>query len=297
MSTVASRNHVKESGRRRSGTDVTKRAKLPLSAFIICLNEEEYLGNCIESLEQCREIIIVDSGSSDGTRQLVQRYIDEGWPIRFVHEDWRGYAGQKQFALEQCSQPWCFSIDADERLDEALKDALPKLLEAPESTVGWRIARRPYLIGYGYTPTRAHERRNLRLIRNGRESFDQSLKVHEGIVPVGHVENSKRGSLLHFRPLPIEEQILKENKYSSLKADQLIEAGKSPRPFRLFFNPPLYFLRLYLRNGLWRCGIPGFIQAMTGAVYSFLTESKMYQRHALERRPPVDDFERIKEPH
>ena len=291
MSTVASSHRAKRFGRPLRGTQAASRPKLPLSAFIICLNEEEYLGNCIESLEQCSEIIIVDSGSSDGTRELVQRYLDDGWPIRLIHQDWLGYAGQKQFALEQCSQPWCFSIDADERLDEPLKDALPKLLEAPKTTVGWRIARRPYLIGYGYTPVRAHERRNLRLIRNGQEAFDQSLKVHEGIVPVGHVENSKQGSLLHFRPLPIEEQILKENKYSSLKVDQLIEAGKAPRPLRLLINPPLYFLRLYVRNGFWRCGIPGLIQAMTGAVYSFLTESKMYQRHALERKPPVDDMD------
>ena len=68
--------------------------RLPLSAFIICLNEEAYLGNCIESLAQCAEIVIVDSGSTDGTVALVQSYIDAGWPIRFMHEAWRGYAGQ-----------------------------------------------------------------------------------------------------------------------------------------------------------------------------------------------------------
>ena len=273
-------------------SDRSHEGQLTLSAFIICLNEEEYLGNCIESLAQCSEIVIVDSGSTDGTAEMVQRYVDEGWPIRFMHEDWRGYAAQKQFAFEQCTQPWCFSIDADERLDEPLKAALPKLLEASESTVGWRIARRPYLIGYGYTPKRSRERCNLRLIRNGHGAFDLSLRVHEGITPDGHVGTSKLGSLLHFRPLPIDEQILKENKYSTLKADQLVAEGKPRRLFKMFTNPPSYFLRLYLRNGLWRCGVPGFIQAMTGAVYSFLTESKVYQRRALERKPSVDDMDR-----
>jgi len=266
--------------------------KLPVSAYIICLNEEAYLGNCIESLGACAEIVIVDSGSTDGTAALVQSYIDKGWPIRFLFEPWRGYAGQKQFALEQCREPWCLNIDADERLDEPLQALLPSLIAAPAETVGWRVARRPYLIGYGYTPEKVRERKNLRLIRKGRGAYDLAQKVHEGIVPDGKVEAAATGSLLHYRPLVIDEQILKENKYSTLKADQQFAAGKPPRAYKVIFSPPLYFLRLYFRNGLWRCGLPGFIEAATGGVYAFLTAAKIYQRHALKRRPNFDDMER-----
>ncbi len=269
-------------------------SKLPLSAFIICLNEEAYLGNCIESLGGCAEIVIVDSGSTDGTAALVQSYIDKAWPIRFLFEAWRGYAGQKQFALDQCKEPWCLNIDADERLDQPLQALLPSLLEAPAETVGWRIARRPYLIGYGYTPETVRERKNLRLIRKGRGAYDLSQKVHEGIVPDGKVEAAATGSLLHYRPLILDEQILKENKYSTLKADQQFMAGKPPRAYKMIFSPPLYFLRLYFRNGLWRCGFPGFIEAATGGMYAFLTAAKIYQRHALRRKPNFDDMERAR---
>jgi glycosyltransferase involved in cell wall biosynthesis len=274
----------------RSHTD----GGLPISAFVICLNEEKYLGNCIESLADCRDIVVVDSGSTDGTLALVRSYIAAGWPIRLIEEPWRGYAGQKQFALEQCREDWCLSIDADERLDSDLRRALPMLIAADPDVAGWRIARRPYLIGYGYTPKRAHERRNLRLLRHGRGAFDLTQTVHEGIVPKGRVEPSFTGSLLHFRPLPIEEQILKENKYSTLKADQLVRAGTRPRKMKMLLNPPLYFYRLFFRNGLWRTGFPGFIEAMTGAVYSFLTEAKIYQRNALIASPPLDDMDRGK---
>jgi glycosyltransferase involved in cell wall biosynthesis len=267
------------------------RRQIPLSAFVICQDEERYLGNCIESLACCAEIVIVDSGSTDGTEALVDRYRAAGWPVRFVRERWRGYAGQKQFAMDLCTQPWVFNIDADERFDRALVAALPDLLAAPADVVGWRIARRPYLIGAGYTPAHVHERRNLRLIRRGRGAYDLAQTVHEGIVPNGPVKESPKGSLLHYRPLPIDEQILKENKYSSLKADQIVKAGGRPRLAKLVVNPPVYFLRLYLRTGLWRCGFAGFIQAMTGAVYSFLTEAKIYQRTALARRPNHDDMD------
>ncbi|MBP1844705.1 glycosyltransferase involved in cell wall biosynthesis [Rhizobium petrolearium] len=264
-------------------------ARLPISAFIICQNEEAYLGNCIESLVDFADIVIVDSGSTDGTIDLVQSYIDKGWPIRLFHEKWRGYAGQKQFALEQCREPWCFSIDSDERLDASLRKLLPELVTAPVEIVGWKMARRPYLIGYGYTPEKVHERKILRLIRKGRGAFDLAQAVHEGIVPDGKVAKTKTGSLLHYRPILIDEQILKENKYSTLKADQKFAEGKTPRPVKLFISPLLYFYRLYLRNGLWRCGAPGFIEAMTVAVYAFLTEAKLYQRQALTERPNRDD--------
>jgi len=111
--------------------------KLPLSAYVICLNEIEYLGNCIESLQCCKEIVIVDSGSKDGTLELIEKYKSDGYPIKFIHNDWPGYAAQKQFALEQCSEPWCLSIDSDERLDEILKNELTSsagaLHDAPSS--------------------------------------------------------------------------------------------------------------------------------------------------------------------
>jgi len=269
----------------------TSAGLLRISAFIICQDEEAYLGNCIESLRGFSDIVIVDSGSTDGTLDLIRSYVARGWPIRLFSETWRGYAGQKQFALEQCREEWCFNIDSDERIDDALRAALPDLLAADASIVGWRIARRPYLIGYGYTPAHVHERRNLRIIRRGKGAYDLAQKVHEGIRPEGRVADARKGSILHFRPLAIDEQILKENKYSSLKADQKVGEGASARRLKLVFNPPLYFLRLYFRNGLWRCGFPGFIEAMTGAVYSFLTEAKIYQRNALRAMPPADDMD------
>lgn len=265
--------------------------RLAISAFVICMNEAEYIANCLRTLGLCGEIIIVDSGSYDGTLEIIEAYMAAGWPINLIRRHWPGYAAQKQFALNQCRLDWCLNIDADERLDRALRDVLPQLLSAPAEVVGWRVSRRPYLIGYGYTPAYVRERKNLRLIRRGRGAYDLNQSVHEGIVPDGKVVDSQAGSLLHYRPLPIDEQILKENKYSTLKADQKICEGKRSSFLKLIVSPCMYFIRLYFFNRLVFCGWSGFVQAMTGAAYSFLTESKLLQREALLKHPSHDDLE------
>ncbi len=265
--------------------------KLPISAFIICQDEEDYLANCIRSLVQCKEIIIVDSGSTDKTFELIREFQAQGWPIRLLHQKWLGYTAQLQFAMDQCVEPWLLNIHSDERFDEDFRSILPELLKAPESVVAWRIPWRPYLVGLGYTPKYVCQKSFPRLVRRGKGAYDMTQPVHAGIVPAGKAKETPRGSILHFRPLPIEEQMLRENKYSTLKAQQVLDTGQKPRLMRLIFNPVGYFFRNYFYHRLIFCGFPGFIHAATSSVYSFLTEAKIYQRHAQARRPSVDDLD------
>lgn len=257
--------------------------KPSVSAFIICKNEVAMIGPCIESLDLCREIVVVDSGSTDGTIELVESYRGKDYPIRFFHRDWTGYAEQKQFALDQCRETWCLNLDADERLDEALRRELPALAAAPENIVGWKLNFRMFLYGFGYTPETVHFSSAIRLVRRGRARYRPDQLVHEGFDLDGDVGSAGKGQILHARPLTLEEQILKENRYSSLKAEQLFKAGKKPRFLRLVFNPFLYFQRIYLFRRFYLCGWAGFIHAMTGAIYSFMTEAKLYQRHMQAR--------------
>jgi hypothetical protein len=93
---------------------------------------------------------------------------------------------------------------------------------------------------------------------------------------------------LHFRPIALDDQMQKENKYSSLKAQMKGERGLRPRPFKMLVSPPLFFLRWYFRYGFWRCGWAGFIHCTKGAVYSFLTEAKRWENEAVLRRPPME---------
>jgi glycosyltransferase involved in cell wall biosynthesis len=128
------------------------RKPVPVSAFIICRNEAAVISDCIRSLDICQEIVVVDSGSTDGTIELIEDFAARGFPVRLIRRDWLGYAQQKQFALEQCSSDWCLNLDCDERLDETLKTALTSMVFDRPDTAGFAIPRTDYLPAYGYPP-------------------------------------------------------------------------------------------------------------------------------------------------
>ncbi|MCW2274415.1 glycosyltransferase [Rhodoblastus acidophilus] len=257
---------------------------LPLAATLICRNEEACIGACLQSLADCAEIIVVDSGSTDRTLAIVQDFAERGFPIVLYRRDWPGYAKQKQFALEQARENWVLSIDADEWLDADLRAALPGLLEAPAEVGGWRLPR--VLTLYGETaPPPASVRPDpiLRLVRREGARFDEDVLVHEGLVVEGEIRDVARGLLRHERGLRLDAQMPKEILYARLKAEQRIAAGERPSVLKLVFNPPLYFFRIFVMRRVFLCGAPGFIHAMTGAIYSFMAEALHFQM-AREKR-------------
>ena len=157
--------------------------QLPASAAIICLNEAACIGACLESLRDFAEIIVVNSGSTDGTLAIVDEFKRRGFPIRLNSQPWLGYARQKQFALDQATQPWVFSIDADEWLDDDLRASLPRLMAADDAVSGWKVRRSLTLYGQSKPVSRwTRPEHMLRLVRRGRARFDPALIVHEGLV-------------------------------------------------------------------------------------------------------------------
>jgi glycosyltransferase involved in cell wall biosynthesis len=248
---------------------------LSLCGAVICLNEAACIGKCLESLRDCAEIVVVDSGSSDGTLAIVDAFARQGFPIRLIHQPWLGYARQKQLALDLATQPWIFSIDADEWLDEDLRASLPRLMSADESVAGWKVRRSLTLYGQAKPVSRwTRPEHILRLVRRGRARFDPSLIVHEGLVADdGETPIARDGLLRHERSLPLNEQMKKEIAYARLKAEQRLKQGRKPSALKLVFNPPIYFLRIFFWNRFFLSGWAGFIHAATGAMYSLMTES------------------------
>lgn len=249
----------------------------PVSAFIICKNERDVIGPCIESVDFCHEIVIVDSGSTDGTIELVEAYRSKGYPIRLIRRGWPGFAKQKQFAMDQCSGPWCIMLDADERLDADLKQAIAALPAQIDDVSAFSIKEREYIVGYGYTPWYVHARFNIRLIKKGTASFDEKAMVHESLIIDGPVQKLRGGTILHHRALSITDDATRTSTYAALKARQTFQAGRRTNLRRLIFAPAGRFAKSYFLQRFFLCGKAGFIYSAMLAQYAFLTEARLYR--------------------
>src|SRR4051812_32132590 len=115
--------------------------KLPISLVIITLNEERNIKRCIESASFVSETIVVDSGSKDETVSIA-----ESLGARIFKREFTGYRDQKQFAVEQATQPWILSLDADEALTPALRSGIMNEFGNPQADA-YRFARCSFHLG------------------------------------------------------------------------------------------------------------------------------------------------------
>jgi glycosyltransferase involved in cell wall biosynthesis len=262
-------------------------ATLPISAFVICQDEEAGIAACLESLHACAEIIVVDSGSRDRTVPIVEALRAQGLPILLLLERWRGYAGQKQLALDHATQPWCLNLDADEWLDDALQRELAALLAVEETVAGWRLRRIPAsLYGRRPLPRGIYPKPVLRLVRRGRARYDLAALVHEGLIVDGRIRDCRRGAIQHERRLAIEDQLRKELVYARLKATHRVNQGRAPSCLRLVFNPLIYFIRIFVLHRWFLCGRAGFVHAVSAAIYAFATEAIHFELSRQRRDAP-----------
>lgn len=167
-------------------------SKLPISVFIPTLNEEDRLPRCLRSLEWAEEVVVVDSGSTDGTVAVAREL-----GARVVEHPWEGYSRQKEFALTQCRCEWALWLDADEEVSPKLGRSFRALFAAgPPAPSGFVMARRTVYLGKPLRFGGWYPDWKVRLFRKDRARFD-GRSVHESAVVDGTVERVE-GDLLHY---------------------------------------------------------------------------------------------------
>jgi glycosyltransferase involved in cell wall biosynthesis len=222
---------------------------LSLSVVIITKNEEANLTRTLQSVAWADEIVIVDSGSTDRTREIAQSF-----HAKFFVEEWKRFAAQKNSALQKASGDWVLSLDADEEVAPALSEEIRQTLAANPSATGFWIPRKNFFLGRWIRHGGFYPDPKLRLFRRGAGQFEERL-VHEDIRisgPTAQLHNH----LLHHAYPTLESYLEHMNRYSSLGAEMAVAANRRAgfsfldivvRPRLTFFYN--YFLRAGFLDG------------------------------------------------
>lgn len=241
-----------------------------LSVVIITLNAASQLGACLQSAAFADEILVVDSGSTDGTIALAEHY-----GARVIQQNWLGFGPQKQFAVEAAKHDWVLCLDADERVSPELRTSLENALKAP-CTAAFRFARCNRFLGRYLKHGEGYPDWSLRLFdrRQARWSDDA---VHEKVVTRAEI-GTLSGDLLHDSAESLASYLTKQNRYTSLAAEMALAAGKRATFGRIALSPLVRFIKFYLIRQGFRDGLPGFIHIAIGCFNSFSKYAKMLER-------------------
>ena len=238
-----------------------------ITATIITRDEETHIAGAIASLSCCDEVLVVDSGSTDKTRQVA-----ESCGARVIVRKWDGYSNQKNFAANQAAHDWILSLDADERLSVELANEINQWKRSPTGIAASTPRRASYFGAWirhsGWYPDRKIRLYNRRHARWVGDFVHEALEAQGPIVPLS-------GDILHFPYHDWKDHLRRIDRYTHLAADAARASGRKGSVLRLIFGAPLFFLQtLCLRAGFldgWR----GLVIAAAGARYVFLKELRI----------------------
>lgn len=248
---------------------------IDISVYMLTCDNIRTVEKAIESVRWADEIIVVDSGSRDGTLEIVRQHA-----TRVIERPWPGFREQYQFAADACTHDWALFIDADEivppELAEEMRRELAANLQLPEDRrlAGFIAPRRTWYLG--------------RWIRHGAWSSDREMRLYDrrrgswqgGLHACIHVDGpSKRlkNAYLHDTYADIADHLDTLNRYSTTGARELAAAGKNTSACRAFWGGIGRFFRDYLCKGGFLDGFPGLVIAVGAAFGTFIKHAKLVE--------------------
>ncbi len=240
-----------------------------LSVVVITLNERKWIAECLESASFADEIIVVDSGSTDGTTEIAARYTDKIFTRKF--DD---FSAQKNYAIDRASHRWIFVLDADELISEPLREEIVRIVrtdkqeaysvvsvnlfmdrEMKHSGMGGhrKITLFPYSVRYA--PARVHEKPDV-----------------EGLETV-----RLKGAIIHRTYRDYRHMLHKTDLYSTLWATDKFKSGKKASAPKILLKPGFTFFRHYILQMGFLDGISGLVFSGMRAFDSFLRLTKLWR--------------------
>lgn len=255
---------------------------VPVTATVITFNEAANIQAALESLSWADEIIVVDSESTDDTVAIARKTLSRrsaqregGFTDKVIVRQWPGYSAQKNFAAEQASHDWIFSLDADERVTPALADEIKRVLGGTSQAPGYRVPRVTFHLGRWMRSTDWYPDYQLRLYDRRRARWSGKY-VHESVKADGPVEDLK-SELQHYAYRDLAHHVQTMDRYTTLAAKQMFEEGRRAGFFDLLVHPPAAFFRNYILRGGIKDGVPGLIVSAMNARYVGMKFAKLWE--------------------
>lgn len=262
----------------RSAGTAAERARI--SAVIICFNEEDRIGSCLQSVAWCDETVVVDSFSTDGTLKICSRYTD-----RIIQRRWTGYGNQMAFAVAQARQPWVLLLEADERVTPELQEEIRKsLVTYGDRTAGFALPRLVTYLGRKWRRGGWYPDYKIKLFRP-HLAFFRGDEPHPKVLVHGQVRRLEN-PLRHHTYRDITDHVDRINRYSTIASQVMNRQGRRWRRIHAILRPAGRFLRFYVLKRGFLEGFPGFFVAATAAYYVFLKYAKLWEIELREQAKP-----------
>ena len=254
---------------------------IPLTCYIRTLNEETRIAPVIQSvIEIGAEVIVVDCGSTDATRDIAKKL-----GTKVIEKKWEGNGFQKRMGEDAASHNWMLDLDADEVLSPDLQKEIMALFKngEPEPAIYSLklVTVPPVPKGAVWNKCNIDHRNKLynkTIVRMPEHAAWDQFKVPDGIKP-----KPLKGALLHYSFHDIAHQMNKANKGSTVRS---LETKLKPKWFlalRILFGFPFYFGKKYFKQQMFRAGMYGFIMAVVIASNRWLKDAKMYELHLAKK--------------
>ncbi|MEJ2113611.1 MAG: glycosyltransferase family 2 protein [Flavobacteriaceae bacterium] len=212
-----------------------------ISGLIITYNEERHIDDVIENISFVDEIIVIDSFSTDGTLLKLKKYNH----VKVIQRDFKNFPDQRNFAIQQASNPWILFIDADERITEELRSEVLETINNPSDFVAFKFPRK-FVFGDKIIRFSGLQTDYIyRLFKKGFAEYKDDKTVHEELEVKG-ASKTLSNIMLHYSFSDYERYKQKTEHYAVLKAEELFNQGKKPSWIDFFIKPIYKFLYNYI---------------------------------------------------
>lgn len=252
--------------------------KLRLSVAVITKNEEDRIGHLLESVTFADEIVVIDSGSTDKTLDICRTY-----GARIFHQDWLGYVGQKQRALELTTGDWILSLDADEVIPDTTRmEIITALFTNPCHASGFSFPRLSRYLNRWIRHGGWFPDRKVRMVRRGLGRWVGDT-LHERLEVSGNVAQLNN-PIQHYVYRDIFDQIRTINSFSSTFAS----TNRSRFPEVYLLLGLFHAVAKFIECAIWKLGIldgaAGLIIAVNSSFYVFLKHAKVWEKDIPEHK-------------